>query len=296
MIDGVTVLEYKPLRVVFKNHSQGIFFVAAPLVSAILTFSDARRLSLVRKVVNQFIRQHYTPYELVVVNGTDSRVLTNDSMENDSMQAAGCGLTEVYAASGLNSAAMKNHGLKVASGEWVICIDDDDYVHPGRLLYQMAHRRDGKACLLRHQLRVDVSAALTFMDDTVLTSFRPGLYLVNNPEGVPNTIIFPRLKPDGTVWQFNTEINTGEYEALLAEMRQCDIGFVICDNQHNVFITGMHWPLLSVAMYHGGNELTREQFFPDGNTVNMGQIPNGLNAQDMDCLKNILRAYNFSVQ
>ena len=264
MIDGVTVLEYKPLRVVFKNHSQGIFFVAAPLVSAILTFSDARRLSLVRKVVNQFIRQHYTPYELVVVNGTDSRVLTNDSMENDSMQAAGCGLTEVYAASGLNSAAMKNHGLKVASGEWVICIDDDDYVHPGRLLYQMAHRRDGKACLLRHQLRVDVSAALTFMD--------------------------------GTVWQFNTEINTGEYEALLAEMRQCDIGFVICDNQHNVFITGMHWPLLSVAMYHGGNELTREQFFPDGNTVNMGQIPNGLNAQDMDCLKNILRAYNFSVQ
>ena len=50
-----------------------------PLVSAILPFSNEVRLNLVRKAVNNFIRQNYTPYELVVVNLTVS--IGVDSLE-----------------------------------------------------------------------------------------------------------------------------------------------------------------------------------------------------------------------
>lgn len=288
----------KSAKLISKTVTVGTCFVAAPLVSAVLTFANPRRLNLARKVVNQFVRQHYTPYELVIVNGTDSRVLTNDNMDTDFMREAGCQVLEVHVPSGLNSASMKNLGLRSASGEWAVCIDDDDYFHPGRLLYQMAHRRDGHVCLLRCQLRVNVSDALTIADadDVNLTPLRPLLALVNEADGVPNTAVFPRLKADGTPWQFNSDLNTGEYEDLLTAMNQQGLNRVVCDNLHNPFVQGMHWPILSIAMYHGGNELTRDQFFPEKHTVDRGAVPFGMNSQDLDHLKVVLQSYNFYVQ
>jgi glycosyltransferase involved in cell wall biosynthesis len=269
--------------------------VTAPLVSAVLVFADARRAALVRKVVNQFIYQHYTPYELVIVNGTDTRVLNNDLMDTDAMRSAGCRVLEVHVPAGLNAATMKNHGLRIASGEWVICLDDDDYFHRDRLLYQMAHRRDGQACLLRYQLRVDLSEVLSNTDDTRLAPFQPLLHLLQLDDGIPCTAVFPRLRPDGNVWQFDERLNTGEYEELLTSMQAHGVGRVVCDNMHNPFVQGLHWPLLSIAIYHGGNELTREQFFPPGHAANRG-VPVGLNMLDMDHLKVVLQFYNFSVQ
>lgn len=269
---------------------------AAPLVSVVLPFADSRRLPLVRKGVNSFVRQHYTPYELVIVNGTDSLVLTNDDMDTDSMRESGCRILEVRMPSGLNSAAMKNAGLCAASGEWVMCIDDDDYFHPCRLLYQMAHRRDGCVCLLRCQLRVDVSDALMSGDDVNFTAFQPLLALVNSAEGVANTALFPRLKGDGTPWQFDAQLNIGEYEDLLTTMQQSGVGRVVCDNLHNPFVQGMHWPILSIAIYHGSNELTHSQFFPEKYIVERGAIPFGMNSRDLAHLKAVLQFYNFAIQ
>lgn len=268
--------------------------MSGPLVSAILTIANPRRQTLARKVVNQFVAQHYTPYELVIVNGTDAKILTNDSMNTDSMLEAGCQVIEVHVPSGLNSATMKNHGLHVARGEWIICLDDDDYFHESRLMYQMAHRQNGP-CMLRYQLRVDISAALT-PEAPDSGTICPLLHLLRKDQGIPCTMLFPKLSPELKPWQFNEDLNINEYDELLARMQQAGLETVVCNNMHNAFVQGLHWPLLSIAVYHGGNELTREQFFTLGESAEHGKVPVGLNATDVDHLKVVLESYNFKVR
>jgi len=271
--------------------------VSLPLVSCVLIVANAARMTLVRKAVNNFIRQQYTPYELIVVNGIGTNVLTNDNMDSEEIREAGCRVWEMHAPAGLNAAAMKNLGLEVASGDWVICIDDDDYFHPIRLMYQMAHRVDGKPCLLKYQLRIDISQALQLSADSAMweQSVKPLLHLLKMDSGIPCTMLFPRLQSDGQPWLFNPDLNTGEYEELLARMQQ-SIQPVVCDNMHNPFVRGMQWPLLSIAVYHGSNELTYDQFFARLNPLtNSGGFPVGLNQEDVEYLKTVLYSYNFQV-
>lgn len=271
-----------------------------PLVTAILAFSDVSRLSLARKTVNNFIRQNYTPYELIVVNGTDNFVLTNDGMMTESMAKQGCNLLEVRAPAGLNAAAMRNCGIRAATGQWILPVDDDDWSHPTRLMYQMAHRRGTCPVLLRHQLRIDVSP-LREIDREVGGSFKPSLHLVDKPEtGVSSTMLFPRQvngASNGISWFYDESINIGEHDELLARIAEEEGGHVVVDNSHNTFVTGMHWPILSIAVYHGMNELTYDKFF-DGmpRPVDKNTVPPGLVEADVQQLKAVLASYNFKVK
>jgi len=273
--------------------------VKSPLVSGILPFSDARRLNLARKAVNNFIRQHYTPYELVVVNGTNTDVLTNAEMDSETFRRAGCHIMEVRAPEGLNAAAMRNLGIKAAHGDWIFPVDDDDWCHPERLMFQMAHRRDDYPCLLRYQLRVDISPSLRIAsEDHPDGAFKPLLHLLRIDEGIPSTILFPRLlNPDGALWLYDEDLNIGEHDELLARMKRDGAAPVVCDNMHNTFVNGMQWPILSIAMYHTSNELTHGQFFqrlPE--PVDRSVVPFGLTRADMDQLKVVLQSYNFKIK
>jgi glycosyltransferase involved in cell wall biosynthesis len=269
----------------------------APLVSCILPFANAQRITLVRKVVNNFIRQHYTPYELIIVNSSGTKVLTNNDMDTPEMRDAGCRITEIVASSGLNASTMKNIGLKNAIGDWVTCIDDDDYYHPTRLMFQMAHRREHNPCMLKYQLRVDLSEALSSTLESDLQAVQPKLHLLKREDGIPCTMLFPRIEiSTGHNWIFDERLNTGEYGELLTRMHRRGRNGVVCDNMHSPLITGLHWPMLSIAVYHGGNELTREQFFPQSDPL-VGQfgVPTGLNPTDMEQLKIVLQSYNFQI-
>lgn len=263
-------------------------------VSAILTVASAKRISLARKAVNQFLRQHYLPFELIIVNGTSSPVLTSDATASLALVPDNRWLFELTAPPGLNSAAMKNFGLQQATGEFVICLDDDDYFHPSRLLYQMAHRQPNRPCLLSQQLRVDLSLALQADSAEQVV---PQLALLSQPQGIACTMLFPRLSPAGFPWLFSACLNTGEYDELLARMQQQACPPTVCVNSHNLFVSDANWPLLSVALYHGDNELTKEQFFSNTETkLSFDRAaPAGLNQYDIQCLKNILQFYNFSV-
>lgn len=271
-----------------------------PLVTAILTFSDASRTNLVRKAVNNFIRQNYTPYELVVVNSTDVDVLTNSKMATDDMHQQGCNLVEIKAPKDLNAASMRNIGIKSAHGEWIIPIDDDDWFHPTRLMFQMAHRRGSMPVVLRHQLRVDVSP-LREIDRQAGGSFKPFLHLVDKPgNGIASTMLFPRQvggASNGISWFYDESLNIGEHEELIARVAEEEGGCIVADNSHNTFVTGMHWPILSIAVYHGMNELTFDRFF-DGmpRPVDRNIVPPGLVAEDVDQLKRVLAGYNFKVK
>lgn len=271
----------------------------SPLVSAILPFSDPRRLNLTRKTVNNFIRQHYTPYELVIVNGTDTDVLTNQEMNTDGFREAGCQVLEIRAPQGLNAAAMRNRGILAAHGDWVFPIDDDDWCHPQRLLYQMAHRVDDHPCMLKYQLRVDISPSLRqSADDHPEGAFKPLLHLLCLEGGIPSTILFPRLiNADGEPWLYDEELNIGEHDELLARMKQDGVAPVVCDNMHNTFVNGMQWPIFSIAMFHTSNELTREQFFQKlPRPIDHSIVPVGLRQSDMDQLRVVLQSYNFRVR
>jgi glycosyltransferase involved in cell wall biosynthesis len=272
--------------------------VSPPLVSGILPFADPRRLSLVRKAVNNFIRQHYTPYELVVVNGTDTPVLTNREMDSDLYRESGCSVVEVRAPAGLNAAAMRNKGIEIAKGEWNFPIDDDDWCHPERLMFQMAHRREGSPCLLRYQLRVDISSPLTLSAEEPPTgAFKPLLHLLGVEDGISSTLLFPRLTSSGALWLYDENLNTGEHSELLARMRRDGADATVCNNMHNTFVSGMQWPILSIAMFHTSNELTHEQFFPKlSKLVDRTVVPQGLIQSDMAQLRTVLQSYNFKIR
>lgn len=268
---------------------------ASPYVSCILPFSNPYRINLVRKAVNNFIYQRYTPYELLIVNGTNQSVLTNADMDSQFYSTAGCSVREIQTSPGLNAAAMRNVALKShAAGDYIICIDDDDYFHPDRLLYQMAHRRlqNPAPCMLRYQLRVDLTGVLGSFDSESMSSLAasPKLHLLAKKDGIASTAVFPRLDLDGNPWLFNEDLNTGEHEELIDRITQ-KLGFSVFDNKHTPFNAGSNLPLLSVAMYHGGNELNYQQFFeqPDISLVD------GMHRGDIEFLKSILRSYNFQV-
>lgn len=265
----------------------------SPLVSCILPFSNPHRLNLVRKAVNNFIYQRYTPYELLIVNGTNQNVLTNSDMEAELYASAGCRVQEIQANPGLNAASMRNIALReYAVGNYVICIDDDDYFGPDRLLFQMAARQSGKACLLRYQLRVDLTDVLSGLSygQEVSVSGVPKLHLLGKKEGIDSTALFPRLDASGMPWLFDETLDTGEHTELLSRIRQ-QVGYSVFDNQHTPFNKTSSLPLLSVAMYHGVNELSYHQFFehPDIKPTY------GITQSDIEFLKTIFRTYNFQV-
>ena len=266
----------------------------APVVSCILTVHDDSRTNLARKAVNNFIKQHYAQYQLIIVNSCSQSILTNDSMAEATEQQGNCSVFEIYAEANTNVSKMRNMGLSASGGDWVICIDDDDYFHPTRLLYQMAHRIENAPCLLRYQLRIDISQAIV-NNENYVQAVKPLLHLHQNDRGIPGTMLFPRLNANKEPWLFNPEIELHEYDELLARMLQHNPDYVVCDNRHNVFNSGLHWPLLSVAVYHGNNQLSYEDFFSVQAIENKGMTPVGLNANDIDHLKYILQTYNFRV-
>ena len=114
--------------------------------------------------------------------------------------------------------------------------------------------------------------------------------------GVASTMIFPRYTQDGTeLCLYDESLNSGEHEELLS--RLCDgISPVICNNNHTQLIRGLSWPLLSVAMFHGSNELQFNRFFEGlPEPVDKDMAPAELNTQDILQLKTMLRSYNFNV-
>jgi glycosyltransferase involved in cell wall biosynthesis len=264
--------------------------MSVPLVSAILTCAASNRLNLARKAVNNFIKQLYTPFELLIVNGTGQSILTNARLTTQADRLAGTYIREISVGPGLNAAAMKNVGLNAATGDWVVCLDDDDYCHPHRILYQMAHRQEGRPCLLQYQLRVDLSKVLKAALNA--EPLQPDLHLLKKTSGISCTALFPRLNSLGDPWLFNEALNIGEYDDLIAYMTSKGCVPVVCNNSDTSLLCGVGLPLLSVAMYHGLNELQPHQFFE---VSEADKNIDGINSQDIEFLKLILSLYDFNI-
>ncbi len=224
-----------------------------PLVSGVLVFSAVARLKLARRAVNQFVRQDYQRKQLVVVNNTALDV-TNVSHPE---------ILEIRVEGRRTLGNLRNYGLDHAQGDWVIpCWDDDDFHHPLRLAFQMAHRDTVRASLLKCQLRVDLGTGAA--------------YLEQEPLGIPNTMLVPR----------STEKRFQDLDSLEDStfcMQHYHGKILVVDNSR------FPADVMSVAVYHNHNVLTRAQFmgaFADPERRGIWE----LDQDEMDFLYNLLKS------
>lgn len=263
--------------------------MASTLVSAILPICDSARLNLARTAVNNFLAQYYRPAELVVVNATGTPVLTKDESLND---LNGFYLKELMIEERANAGSLRNIGIKQAEGSWILPLDDDDWFHPIRLMYQMAHRKGLAPSLLKFQLLIDVSSILKSTSNTDAAG-KLLMHLHRADSGISSTILFPKNKENGDLWLYDEGLNTGEHSELLSRMIAASLKPAVCENSHCSENDSVSWPLLSVAVFHTSNELARFRFF-QGNEPSALK-PDLMTKGDMLLLKKVLLSYNFSV-
>jgi len=202
-------------------------------VSAIMIVQDARRLGMARTGVNTFMQQTYQRKEMVVVNGSGQMVTNRDhpwvrEFTVDPVKYPTIG-------------ALRNYGVERATGDWMIQWDDDDHSHPHRIAFQMAHRKDGCCVVLANQIRVDVRETI--------------ICIHNDANGVAGTILFP--KSTDPLWEAKYAEDPKvrrEDEDLLAHFGK---NKVVLDNNQTWF----PGPAMHMAVHHGLNVKTREEFF-----------------------------------
>ena len=98
----------------------------APVVSVVIP--SRSRPAMLREAVESVIGQTYRPIEVIVV-------LTG---ANEETTASARSLEEQYGVRIVetpprNLAASRNNGIKVATGEWITFLDDDDLFAPTKI-------------------------------------------------------------------------------------------------------------------------------------------------------------------
>lgn len=265
-----------------------------PLVTVIVPYMNSRRALLAKKTINDIAKQNYRPLEVLVVNGTGNRIINNEKSYSEADPSIE--FVEILTQH-TNASTSRNAAIRAASGDWIMLADNDDWNHQSRIEYQMARRKQGVPCLLRSQVRVDISGLWT--DARSGNSVTPAVTLADNPNGIPSTMLFPKRDTDGYLWLYDESKLKGEHEELLARMvKQEENQPVVCDNRRSPMQEdGVVASMLSVAFYHSLNELNREEFFANCTSSNKSSsiLPEGLNPTDGELLKAVLQGYNFTV-
>lgn len=213
---------------------------APPLVSCVLIATDPSRFQMVRHAISLYAAQTYPCKEMVLWNTTGVPVTRPE-------KAITIGLREVATPGDENVGlgALRGAAAAQANGEWIVPWDDDDHYHPERVTRQMAVRREGMACMLTHQLRVDITA--------------PSGFVHHRREGVPSTIIYPAGTPD----RYDPALAYAEEEAFAALW----IG-------RTVLLRNDAYPdtCLCTAVYHPQCVSSRSRFMPGHDSPEHGGV------------------------
>lgn len=123
------------------------------VTAVMLTGHDPSRLPFARASLRCFLEQSYRDRELLIINqSSDYDLLASEQPMP--------GLREIHVSSVLNHGQLWNEAIKHVRTPWVTAWDDDDWHHPHRLTFQMAHRLASHATLFRRMLFVDLTTNL----------------------------------------------------------------------------------------------------------------------------------------
>lgn len=148
-----------------------------PLVSMVMITGKAvERQPFAIAAMRSYCQQTWPNKELVIINdgaeplckSTETEILT-------------CPVREFMVPKQPTLGDLRNIGLEVARGDWIMQADDDDWSHPFRLERQMHHAKPGLALVLAYQIRYSFprNSAYVYM---------------NKRDGIAGTILHPRTK------------------------------------------------------------------------------------------------------
>lgn len=123
------------------------------VTAVMLTGHDPARFPFAKAALRCFLEQSYRDRELLIINQSQEYDLLSSSQPMP-------GLREISVPYALNHGEMWNEAIKHVNTPWVTAWDDDDWHHPHRLAFQMAHRVPGHATLFRRMLFVDLTTNL----------------------------------------------------------------------------------------------------------------------------------------
>lgn len=208
----------------------------SPMVMAVMiTGKSPAHEVMARVAVQCFLAQSYQNKRLIIINdGKYELGIKHPLVDEVRVPGTSAGL--------LSLGELRNFGLekvKDTGASWVIQWDDDDFHHPHRILFQMAHRVDdgdhySVAVVLKKQMRVSLTKGDAFNIEDA--SGIAGTIL-HNMQGVDRETNYP-------------SVDKGED----AEFMEKFDSLVIVDNHSDVW----PGPALYVRMYHGGNTWDEE--------------------------------------
>lgn len=262
--------------------------MSQPLLSVIIPHTDTRTSRLTFLLLWQCQQQKLCDIEVVVVNTTD-RKLADSHTASETPEWLN-EIREVTGPAGLTRGAVLNIGLQAAKGEFVCCIDPETYLHPDRLLVQTMRALVVKRpVVLRAQSLIDVSACTAAdVDTTKATAVE--VFERENPLGLSETLLFPRLDGAGDPWLFDIAIANNEHAELYARLHQFYQHVDVIDNIGPQRVQTHGWPFLAASFYYGQNKASATDFFRDTKRVDVVRTPGVVQS-----LASLLRIYGFQV-
>lgn len=162
------------------------------MISCIIpVFNGARYLG---EAINSVLQQSYRPIEIIVVD---------DGSTDDTAAVARAYGDQIRYVRQANAgpAAARNHGVALASGQWIAMLDADDLWHPAKLARQMSYfEQDSElavcATLVRNFWSPDVEAPPP-------STYHPRLF---EPWSGGGSMLLAQRDVFETVGRFNTEL------------------------------------------------------------------------------------------
>lgn len=237
-----------------------------PLVTAVMiTGKTPEHEGLARLSVECFLKQTYTHAELLIVNDGPYRLdIQHPAIREVTPRPSEYQLDP---SARLPLGELRNIGLDQARGDYIIQWDDDDYHHPHRILYQMAHMPRTKtpaAVVLCRQMRVSLVG-------------KREAFNVEDINGIAGTVIHSR----GGSPAYPRTVSKGEDTDFLKCFGD---NVVLLDNDSDVW----PGPALYVRVYHGRNTWD-EAHVMGGEGSFTGSW--GMNADEREYLKMVLAEY-----
>jgi len=232
-----------------------------PLVTAVMIAGRTRASDNRAMVaIKCFLEQSYQPMEMVVVNCRPERRLT-DGEDSTIRETPGDASAHI--------AELRNAGLALARGDYVIVWEEGDYHHMHRTLYQMAHRRPTTCALLRREIRYHVP--------------KNTAVIVAGHEGLDHTLLHP------ATWRDRYEAEGGESHRLFWMRNWPDR--VLIDNP----LRSWPGPALYLRMFYGGDQEAEKRFM--GTLIDDGMLGQWhLNDEQKKFLRHALRERELGVE